>query len=81
MTIVERPVALSIVSTNPELKFIRLNEEFEVSEIDEIVSIGVRKGDDKLREKINESLAKISQETRERLMEEAIAKAPASDEE
>lgn len=81
VTIVERPVALSIVSTNPELKFIRLNEEFEVSEIDEIVSTGVRKGDDKLREKINESLAKISQETRERLMEEAIAKAPASDEE
>lgn len=80
VTIVEKPVAISIVSSNPDLIYISLTNKFEVSAEDELVSIGVRKSDNELRQKINESLAKISNEVREQLMEAAITKAPASDE-
>lgn len=79
-TIVERPVAISVVNNNPDLKFIRLLTNFEIKEVDEIVSIGVRKGDTILKEKLNQSLAKILQDQREALMDQAAGNAPADDE-
>ena len=68
VTIVERPVALSIVNSNPSLKFIEFKNGFDVAEEDKVVSIGVRKNDTKLLEMLNTSLAKISGEEREALM-------------
>lgn len=79
-TIVEKPVAISVVNNNPDLKYIKLATNFEIEEVDEIVSIGVRKGDNELREKLNQSLAKISRDQREVIMTQAAGNAPADEE-
>ena len=68
VTIVERPVALSIINSNPNLKMIEFENGFEVAEEDKVVSIGVRKIDTNLLSKINNALNKITEETREELM-------------
>ena len=80
-TIVEEPVAMGIVSQYPELTYVKLTEGgFEVSAEDKIVSIGVRKGF-VLTSDINAALSsKLTVQTRATLMEQAIAKAPASEE-
>ena len=52
--------------------YIQLEEQSELDEADKVVSIGVRKSDDKLLEKVNESLAKIQEATRQQLMENAV---------
>jgi ABC-type amino acid transport substrate-binding protein len=67
-TIVERPVALSIINSNPSLQMIEFENGFEVAEEDKVVSIGVRKIDTNLLTKINSALNKITEETREELM-------------
>lgn len=76
VTIVEKPVAISIVNNNSDLKYIELLTPFTVSEEEKIVSIGVRKNDNHLLKALNQSLAKISTEEREELMLAAINKAP-----
>lgn len=73
VTIVEKPVALSVCQTNPDLTWIKLDDEFEIDECDKIVSVGVRKIDTDLLDDINESLAKITQEQRDQLMSNASA--------
>ena len=80
-TILEEPVAMGIVSQYPELTYVKLTEGgFEVADEDKIVSIGVRKGF-VLTEDINNVLnSKLTVQTRASLMEQAIAKAPASEE-
>lgn len=80
-TIVEEPVAMGIVSQYPELTYVKLTEGgFEVAAEDKIVSIGVRKGF-VLTSDINAALSsKLTVQTRATLMEQAIAKAPASEE-
>ena len=80
-TILEEPVAMGIVSQYPDLTYVKLTEGgFQVADEDSIVSIGVRKGFD-LTDEINSILdSKLTTETRASLMEEAIAKAPASEE-
>ena len=80
-TILEEPVAMGIVSQYPDLTYVKLTEGgFQVADEDRIVSIGVRKGFD-LTDEINSILdSKLTTETRASLMEEAIAKAPASEE-
>lgn len=80
-TILEEPVAMGIVSQYPELTYVKLTEGgFEVADEDKIVSIGVRKGF-VLTESINNVLnSKLTVQTRASLMEQAIAKAPASEE-
>ena len=75
-TILEEPVAIATVNQQEGFSYIILNTAFEVVEEDRVVSIGVRKADTVLREKINESLAKISAETRTELMNQAINSAP-----
>ena len=80
-TILEEPVAMGIVSQYPDLTYVKLTEGgFQVADEDRIVSIGVRKGFE-LTDDINSILdSKLTTETRASLMEEAIAKAPASEE-
>lgn len=79
VTIVEKPVAISIVNNNSDLIYINLETAFEVDEVEKIVSIGVRKEDKNLLKALNESLAKISKEEREAIMLEATGKAPEED--
>ena len=80
-TILEEPVAMGICSQYPELTYVKLTEGgFEVAAEDKIVSIGVRKGF-VLTSDINAALSsKLTVQTRATLMEQAIAKAPASEE-
>jgi len=79
VTVVEKPVALGVCTNNPSLKYIELDDKFEVDEADVIVSIGVRKADSKLCEKVNAALEKITTETREQLMLNAINNSPKED--
>ena len=76
----EKPGAVSAVAANPDLTFV----EFEgdngcvTSDDDTAIAVGVRKGSD-LREALNEALAKISDDEREQLMLDAVARQPLSD--
>lgn len=72
ITVLEEPVAKGIVTNQEGYVYIQLEEQFELDEADKVVSIGVRKSDDKLLEKVNESLAKIQEATRQQLMENAV---------
>lgn len=71
VTVVEKPVAISVCYTNPSLKWIKLEDNFEVNEEERIVSIGVRKNDDQLLNDLNLALSKISKDTRDELMNKA----------
>ena len=72
VTVVEKPVALGVCASNPSLKWIKLEEAFEVDEADVVVSIGVRKVDTSLLSEINDALASISETEREALMLNAV---------
>lgn len=72
ITVLEEPVAKGIVASQEGYVYIQLEEQFELDEADKVVSIGVRKSDDKLLEKVNESLTKIQEATRQQLMENAV---------
>ena len=72
VTVVEKPVALGVCASNPSLKWIKLDEAFEVDEADVVVSIGVRKVDTSLLSRINDALASISETEREALMLNAV---------
>ena len=72
VTVVEKPVALGVCASNPSLKWIKLDEAFEVDEADVVVSIGVRKVDTSLLSRINDALASISDADREALMLNAV---------
>lgn len=76
VTVVEKPVAISIVNNNDKLKYIKLTTPFDLDLSDTIVSIGLRKNDLELKVALNASLAKISVATREELMLAASNHAP-----
>lgn len=73
--IAELPEAESASAANPNLTFVDVSSEFETSEEDVAVAIGVRKGFD-LTEKISKALDGISEEERTALMEQAIKNQP-----
>lgn len=74
----ERPVAMSIINTNPELVIVDFEEGngFTTSAEDTTVSVALRKEDTDLLEEINAILATISTETRNQWMEEALLRQP-----
>lgn len=76
VTVVEKPVAISITNNNQELKYIKLATAFDLDLSDTIVSIGLRKVDTELLTKLNDSLAKITNTKREELMLAATSIAP-----
>lgn len=71
VTVVELPVALGICANNNDLTYLQLNDLFDVSEEDVSVSIGIRK-EYEYKQRINEILAGISNDERNRLMNEAV---------
>lgn len=73
ISILEEPAAIGITKNYPEYTYIVLTTPFEVSDEDKMVSIGLRKSDIELLVRINESLAKISEEQRSVLMQQAMA--------
>lgn len=77
LTVLEEPVAQGVVARDSGLTYFKLTEEFDLDESDTIVSIGLRKTDEKLLDKVNKALAEISKETRDELMLQAINNQPA----
>lgn len=78
LTILELPVAMAVVETNPNLTYIDFsgNNGFDISYEDSAVAIALRKGESELLASINQILATISTEERETLMAEAISRQP-----
>ena len=74
----ERPGALSAVAANDDLTFVAFEEGkgFETSLDDTSISVGVKKGNTELLEKVNDALSKISEEERQSIMEEAVVNQP-----
>ncbi|MCR4894452.1 MAG: transporter substrate-binding domain-containing protein [Eubacteriales bacterium] len=75
----ERPGAVSAKEANPELTFVEFAEGmgFVASPEDVAVAVGLKQGSD-LTEKINAILAGIDAETRQKMMDEAVANQPLS---
>ena len=73
ITIVELPVAEGIVAQDSALAYVSLNPGFVVDESDIAVNIGIRQNYE-LKNKINEALAGISLEERQRIMREVISR-------
>ncbi|MFA7367495.1 MAG: transporter substrate-binding domain-containing protein [Bacilli bacterium] len=76
ITVVEKPVAISIVNNNENLMYIDLTSDFVLDESDRVVSIGIRKVDSILLERVNVALGNISLETRENIMLSMLEVAP-----
>ena len=74
----ERPGALSAVAANDDLTVVGFEEGkgFETSVDDTSISVGVKKGNTELLEKVNDALSKISEEERQSIMEEAVVNQP-----
>lgn len=79
--IAELPVAISITSSNPQLKYIQFDSEngFTVLEEDVVSAVAVRKVDNELLEAINGVLEKLSVESKEAWMTLAVSRANAND--
>lgn len=75
ITILEEPVAIGVVQTNPNLTYVKLTEGFNVSEEDVCVSVALKKGQTDLVNQINEILSAVTPNVREKLMLGAISRA------
>jgi ABC-type amino acid transport substrate-binding protein len=77
-TVLELPVALAVIETNPDLSYIQFSEGngFNVSFEDKDVSIALRQSDTELLQQINTILEQISLEQRENIMADAINRQP-----
>ncbi len=76
----ERPEGLSASAANPNFTFIDFAEGqgFEYRPDDAALAVGLKK-DSELTDAINAAIAKISEEDRQQLMDEAIANQPAAE--
>ena len=75
----ERPGAVSAQASNPDLTYIAFEGDlgFETESPDDTaIAVGLKKGSDELREKINSILAGISEEEREQIMKDAVSRQP-----
>lgn len=75
--VAEEPTALSVCKTNDDLTYIHLKNNdtgFTATAADVGIAIGLKKGS-KLRDKINAVLAEITDEQREKLMEQIVSMA------
>lgn len=74
----ERPEGISAEAANKNFKMVVFKEGFKTSDDDTAIAVGLAKGS-KLREKINEILAGISEEERMKIMDNAIKNQPAAE--
>lgn len=76
----DNPSALSLLTTNPNLKIVEFadGQGFQVSSEETDLGIACKKGDTELVDKINTVLAGLSQEDRDAMMDQAVAAQPAS---
>jgi len=73
----ERPEGVSAAAANANFKMVEFTDGFVTSPDDTAIAVGVAKGSE-LTAKINESLAKISEEERISIMDAAIQNQPAA---
>ena len=73
----ERPEGVSSEAANENFKMIEFKDGFTTSEEDTAIAVGVAKGSD-LTEKINKTLAGISEADRKNIMDTAIKNQPAA---
>lgn len=71
----ERPEGISAEYAIKDLTYIVPEDGFKADESDTAIAVGLKKGSD-LKDKINEQLAKISEEERQQLMDNAIKNQP-----
>ncbi len=76
----ERPEAVSATNANKNFAMVEFTDGFETSDDDTAIAVGIRKGNDELREKINEVLAGITEEEFLSIMDTAIENQPAEQE-
>lgn len=76
--VTEVPEAKSAAQANDKFTYIILDPSFEVDPAEDLVAIGLKKGSP-LLEEFNEALKQISQEERDKIMEEVIKFQPASE--
>ncbi len=72
----ERPEGVSAVSANEDFVMVEFEDGFKTSPEDTAIAVGIKKGSDDLKEKINEILSKISEEERQEIMDKAILNQP-----
>lgn len=75
-TIVEKPMGLAAVATNPDLKMLDFEEGYEVDDSITSISIALRKDDTDRLDAINSTLKEIDETTRAAWMDEAINNQP-----
>lgn len=76
----ERPGALSARASNPSLSFVAFEDGsgFDYEDGQASIAIGLRKEDTQLKDALNQALGAISEDTRQQLMESAVANQPLS---
>ncbi|MEQ6353042.1 transporter substrate-binding domain-containing protein [Lysinibacillus sp. M3] len=75
--VAERPEGISAAAANDKLTYVKFEEGFDTDISNTSIAVGLRKGDANL-EKINEILKGISEDDRQKIMEEAIHQQPAA---
>lgn len=77
---VDKPTAMAAVYSNPDLVMLDLQGDkgFKASDEDVNMGIAIKKGNKELTNKINKALSEISEEERNKMMEEAIKVQPLS---
>lgn len=75
--VAERPEGISAAAANDKFAYVAFEEGFETDPSNTSIAVGLRKGDANL-EKINEILKGISEDERQKIMEEAIHQQPAA---
>lgn len=73
----ERPEGVSAQTANSNFKMVEFKDGFKTSEEDTAIAVGVAKGSD-LTEKINKTLAGISEQQQKDIMDTAIKNQPAA---
>lgn len=76
--IAEKPTALSVIISNPEITFVEFDKDngFSYERNNVNIAIGMKKGNTQLLKEINKALSEIPKETREKLMKNAIETQP-----
>lgn len=75
--VAERPEGISAAAANDKLAYVKFEEGFDTDISNTSIAVGLRKDDANL-EKINEILKGISEDDRQKIMEEAIHQQPAA---
>ncbi|MGE7694050.1 transporter substrate-binding domain-containing protein [Lysinibacillus sp. NPDC094177] len=75
--VAERPEGISAAAANDKFTYVKFEQGFDTDISNTSIAVGLRKGDAEL-EKINEILKGISEDDRQKVMEEAIHQQPAA---